>query len=272
VTGQRKWSKDIAAEAGAKVPQWGFSSSPLATRGLAIVFAGGEGQKGLLAFRAESGEPAWTAAAGHDSYSSPQLASVGGEDQVLFLSDAGLTAVDVATGSPRWEFANANRAPRSLQPLAVAPDQFLISLGMEVETARIEVSRSAAGFSAAQRWTSRQLKSSFNDFVLHNGSVYGFDGAIFCCMDAQTGARRWKHGRYGTGQVLLLADQPLLLVLTDTGEVVLVAASPDSHQELARFQAINGKTWNHPAIARGRLYVRNAEEMACFELMPAASR
>jgi outer membrane protein assembly factor BamB len=271
-TGQRIWSHDSAAEAGAKVPAWGFASSPLVTHGVAIVFAGGEGPKGLRAYRADTGDPAWTAAAGRDSYSSPQLATVGGEEQVLFLSDGGLTAFDAATGSPRWEFANINRAPRSLQPLAVAPDQFLISLGMELETARVEVSRNAAGFAAAQRWASRQLKPSFNDSVLYNGNVYGFDGPTFCCIDAQTGARRWKHGRYGTGQVLLLADQPLLVVLTDTGEVVLVAASPDSHQELARFQPINGKTWNHPAIAHNRLYVRNSEEMACFELTPAKSR
>ncbi|HTK76670.1 MAG TPA: PQQ-binding-like beta-propeller repeat protein [Gemmataceae bacterium] len=273
-TGQRKWSRDVAAEAGAKTPMWGFASSPLVTHRLVIVFAGGEGRKGLMAYLADSGDPAWSAAAGHDSYSSPQLATVGGEEQVLFLSERGLTAVDAATGSPRWEFANANAhgAPRSLQPLAVAPDQFLISLGMELETADVEVSRNSAGFTASQRWASRQLKPSFNDSVLCNGCVYGFDGPVFCCIDARTGERRWKHGRYGTGQVLLLADQPILLVLTDTGEVVLVAASPDGHQELGRFQAINGKTWNHPVIAHDRLYVRNAEEMACFELTPAQSR
>jgi outer membrane protein assembly factor BamB len=84
--------------------------------------------------------------------------------------------------------------------------------------------------------------------------------------DLETGQRRWKEGRYGSGQLLLLGDQPLLLVLTDTGEVVLVAANPEKRQELGRFQAIEGKTWNHPVIAHGRLYVRNADEIACYEL------
>ena len=71
--------------------------------------------------------------------------------------------------------------------------------------------------------------------------------------------------------MLLLADQPLLLVVSESGEVVLLAVNPDRHEELGRFQAVDGKTWNHPVIAHGRLYVRNAEEMACYELRPLAA-
>jgi hypothetical protein len=115
------------------------------------------------------------------------------------------------------------------------------------------------------------LKPSFNDFVIHDGAVYGFDDRIFTCLDLETGKRRWKEGRYGSGQVLLLGDQPLLLVVTDDGEVVLVAANSDEHHELARFQAVEGKTWNHPVIAHGRMYIRNAKEIACFELQLAGS-
>ncbi|MGE5192934.1 MAG: hypothetical protein ACM3U2_10555 [Deltaproteobacteria bacterium] len=113
---------------------------------------------------------------------------------------------------------------------------------------------------------SNQFKPAFGDFVVHDNCVYGFDSAIFACADISTGKRRWKQGRYGHGQVLLLADQGLLLVLAETGEVVLLAANPERHEELGRFQAIEGKTWNHPAVAYGRFYVRNAEEMACYEL------
>src|SRR5262249_51876609 len=116
------------------------------------------------------------------------------------------------------------------------------------------------------RWVSRYLKPSFNDFVVHQNSIYGFDGRILTCVDLQTGKRRWKDGRYGSGQVLLLADQPLLVVVTDEGEEVLVEANPNEHQELGRFQTVEGKTWNHPVIAHGRLYVRNAQWIACYEL------
>jgi hypothetical protein len=118
----------------------------------------------------------------------------------------------------------------------------------------------------AQRWASRQLKPCFNDFVVHDGFLYGFDGNIFCCVEMETGKCRWKEGRYDHGQVLLLADQGLLLVVSESGEVVLLSANPDRHEEHGRFQAIDGKTWNHPVLVRGRLYVRNDEWMACYEL------
>src|SRR5262249_35001108 len=96
--------------------------------------------------------------------------------------------------------------------------------------------------------------------------AYGFDGAIFCCLDLATGKRCWKGGRYGRGQVLLLADASQLLVISEAGEMLLLAANPQRHQELGRFRALAEKTWNHPVIAHGRLFVRNAEEMACYQL------
>ena len=110
------------------------------------------------------------------------------------------------------------------------------------------------------------MKPEFPDFVVHDGHIYGFDGAIFCCLDLATGKRCWKEGRYGRGVVMLLANQSLLLVISESGEAVLLAANPERHQELGRFRALEGKTWNHPVIVRGRFYVRNAEEMACYEV------
>jgi hypothetical protein len=92
---------------------------------------------------------------------------------------------------------------------------------------------------------------------------------MFTCLSLDTGKARWRGGRYGSGQVLLLADQDLLLILSEKGEAVLVVADPEKHHELGKFQAIEGKTWNHPVIARGKLFVRNGEEAACYELAPA---
>jgi outer membrane protein assembly factor BamB len=93
-----------------------------------------------------------------------------------------------------------------------------------------------------------------------------FDTGIFCCLDLATGKRTWKAGRYGRGQVVLLADQALLLVLSETGEAILLPANPERHEEVGRFRLLTGKTWNHPVLAHGRLYARNAEEMACYEV------
>ena len=116
---------------------------------------------------------------------------------------------------------------------------------------------------------SKDLKPEFPDFVVHEGKAYGFDVSIFCCLDLATGKRMWKEGRFGRGQVILLVDQSLLLVISERREMPFCSPrGVGKEEELGRFHALNGKTWNDPTIANGRLYVRNAEEMACYEIEP----
>lgn len=266
-TGQVRWTRDIAAESGAKRPMWGYSSSPLVAQGKVIVYAGGGGDKGILTYDADSGEPGWSAAAGGSSYSSPQLTELGGKPQILMLHDGGLSAFDPTTGALLWSGGkDMPGAPRALQPHALGSNSLLVGALEAMGVARIDVKPNGGQWQVEEQWNSTQLKPEFPDLVVHNGHAYGFDVSIFCCIDASTGERCWKGGRYGRGQVILLAEQALLVVLSETGQAVLLNANPQQHEELGRFQAINGKTWNHPVIAGGRLYARNAEEIACYEL------
>jgi outer membrane protein assembly factor BamB len=108
------------------------------------------------------------------------------------------------------------------------------------------------------------MKNKFNSSVLHEGFVYGLDEGILTCLNVETGERKWKGGRYGYGQLLLASGH--LIVLTDDGELVLVRATPEKHEEVAKFPALEGKCWNYPALANGRLLVRNANEMACYDI------
>jgi len=264
-TGKAKWSRNIATDSGAPLPMWGFSSSPLVTAGVVVVYAGGPNDKGLLGYHTANGEPAWNAASGPMSYSSPQLASLGGNDQVLFLSDNSLIAVDPSGGALRWKYDAPGGAWRTVQPRQIEVNGFLIG-SEDLGLTRVDVKYDEKSWTPEKSYGSKAMRPAYNDFVVSDGFVYGFDESIFCCADVLSGKRRWKAGRYGHGQVLLLADQPLLVVISETGEAVLVAANSEKHEELGRFQAIVGKTWNHPVIAHGRFFVRNDEEIACYEL------
>ena len=129
---------------------------------------------------------------------------------------------------------------------------------------RVAVAHGPGGWNVEERWTSRGLKPYFNDFVVHEGHVFGFDGSILSCIDLADGARKWKGGRYGHGQLVLLPEQDLLLVLSEDGELALVSATAEKFTEIARLPALEGKTWNHPVVVGDVLLVRNGEEMAAY--------
>ena len=267
-TGKLRWSRDIIKDSAAPLPMWGFSSTPLVSAGMIIAFAGGADGKGLLAYRADDGELAWTAATGPVSYTSPQPADIDGIPLVLFLSDAGLLALEPDTGKIAWQYeAPGHGVWRAVQP-ALLGDTVLVG-SEDLGTVLLDVSKRDGAWNVKKRYASRALKPGYNDFVIRDGFAYGFDGKIFCCIEVQTGQRRWKGGRYGHGQVLLLAEQGVLLVISETGEAALLEATPEAHRELGRFQAIEGKTWNHPAIAQGCLFIRNDEQIVCYRLQAA---
>jgi outer membrane protein assembly factor BamB len=257
------WSRNAASDTGAKTPGWGFASSPLVVNDLVIVAASGR----LAAFDAATGNQRWSAPARAGSYSSPQLMTIGGIAQVLLLTGTGVTSVAPADGKLLWEHGWPGTP--ILQPARTADGDVLITTGDMsggVGTRRIAIAHGSGGWTVEERWTSPGLKPYFNDFVVHKGHAFGFDGSILACIDLNDGTRKWKGGRYGHGQLVLLSDQDLLLVLSEEGELALVAATPDQFAELAKLPAIEGKTWNHPVLAGDVLLVRNGEEMAAFRL------
>jgi outer membrane protein assembly factor BamB len=113
-------------------------------------------------------------------------------------------------------------------------------------------------------WRNKNLKSKFASSVVWQGYIYGLDEDILVCLDAKTGERKWKDGRYGYGQLLMAGGY--LVVVCANGDLALVKADPERWIELARVSALHGKTWNYPAISGGRLLLRNGAEMACYEI------
>jgi outer membrane protein assembly factor BamB len=264
LTGAIVWKQDLKAVAGRAVPMWGFSASPLIVGSTGIVYAGGD--KGVLGFDVASGALRWSVPAGIDSYSSPQLSKVAGENLVLMLSNDELLFLQPESGKVRLNYAWKFMAYRALQPRVVEGDIVLLPSAMNVGTRAIQISQNKDELEAKELWTSRNLKPDFTDFVTYQGYVYGVDGGIFTCVDLKNGERKWKGGRYGKGQVLLLENSGLLLISTEQGDVTLLRADPSAHEEVASFKAISGKTWNHPVVVGDRLFIRNSQEAACFQL------
>jgi len=262
------WSRNAGSDTDTEVPMWGFSSSPLVVDDVVIVAASGA----LVAYDVATGEPRWFGPVGGEGYSSPHLLTIDGVEQVLLLSGDGAASVAPADGTLLWEHPWPG-AP-IVQPALTADGDILISTNGAsgaIGTRRLAVANGAGGWSVKERWTSNRLKPYFNNFVVHEGHAYGFDGRILACMELEDGQRKWKGGRYGNGQLVLLSDQDLLLVLSEEGELALVGAAPKEFTELARFPAIEGKTWNHPVLAGDILLVRNGQEMAAFRLSLAGS-
>jgi outer membrane protein assembly factor BamB len=261
------WSRNVASDTGTKVPMWGFASSPLVVDGVVVVAAAGK----LAAYDLSTGDPRWTGPAHSMSYSSPHRATIDGVVQVLLESGDGATSVAPADGALLWE----HKWPgfTIVQPALVADRDVLISTSGAtggIGIRRLGVARGPGGWTVKERWTSDGLSPYFNDFVVHQGHAFGFDGSTLACIDLKDGARKWEGGRYGNGQLVLLPDQGLLLVVSEQGELALVRAAPDKFTEVARFPALTGKTWNHPVVVGDVLLVRNGQEMAAFRLSPAS--
>jgi outer membrane protein assembly factor BamB len=259
------WSRNAASDTQTKVPGWGFSSSPLVVGDVVVVATAGT----LAAYDLATGEPRWFGPKGGGSYSSPHQVTIDGVTQIVMMCAPGAMSVAPSDGKLLWQHPLPSNA-RIVQPAQIADGDLLVSDGEGSDMHRISVAHGANGWTVAERWTSEGLKPYFNDFVVHKGHAYGFDGNTLACINVEDGARKWEGGSYGSGQLVLLPDQDVLLVVSEQGNLALVRAAPDRFTELAQFPAIKGKTWNHPVLAGNVLLVRNGEEMVAFRLSLAS--
>jgi outer membrane protein assembly factor BamB len=267
-TGHTIWKRNLTADASTGVPGYGFACSPLLVDDRVIEFTcGGEG-KSAVAYDRASGEIAWLAGHKASAYSSPHFAVIGAVPQVLMVCGFGVQSFVPQTGVSLWEYPwKVKQYERCTQPLVVGNDSIMVAATGATGSGLLRIQKQEKTWSVKEEWTTKTFRSYFNDCVFHEGYAYGFDGDRLACLDLRTGERRWTGKRYD-GQVLLIADMAVLLVLSEAGEVVLVQATPERFSEIAQFSALSGKTWNAPVVAHGKLFVRNAEEAACFELPP----
>ncbi len=264
-TGTVAWGRNILTDNGASNLQWAMAASPLIVDDKVIVLPGGSNGKSIVAYNKMSGAPIWKSQSDPQAYVSPMLMTLAGRRQIVVVSSSRILGLVPEDGSLLWSYSwDTDMGINVSQPIAVDKNRFFISAGYGKGAALVEVSGSGNSLSAKTLWENVNMKNKFNSSVLHEGHVYGLDEGILTCLDVNTGVRKWKGGRYGYGQVILASGH--LIITSDKGELILVKASPDQFTEVARFPALDGQTWNYPAIANGKLLVRNATQMAAYDI------
>ena len=264
-TGAVIWRVNILDDNGAENLQWGMSASPLIVDDTVVVLPGGPNGKSVVAYDRRTGKRAWSALSDRQAYVAPMLVTLAGVRQLIVVTASRMIGLSPTHGELLWEYPwTTSYDINAAQPLVVSPTRLFISSGYGQGAAVIELSDAGGALTAREVWKNVRMKNRFASSVLHDGFIYGFDENILACVDAATGALKWKGGRYGYGELILASGQ--LIVLSEDGELALVRAAPAAHDELARVPALEGKTWNHPAMDRGILLIRNSQEMAAFDL------
>ncbi|MCH8293976.1 PQQ-like beta-propeller repeat protein [Candidatus Poribacteria bacterium] len=263
-TGKGIWSVNIIHDNNAKMPPWGMSGSPLVLGDRVVVSAGGPEGKSLVAYHKDTGERVWSGGNARSGYSSPQITTVAGVRQILIFNYGNVAAHEPLTGQILWQHPWA-KVECVAQPVPLPGDRVFVSSGYGIGGKLFQIQRDEKeALQVSLVWETPRLKAKFTNVVYRDGYIYGLDDGVLVCLDITNGQRKWKRGRYGHGQVILVDD--LLLVQAESGDVILVEVNPHEHKELARFPALEGKTWNSPALAGPYLLVRNDREAACYEL------
>lgn len=267
-TGKPVWpARNILKDADAENLQWAMSGSPLVYDGMIIVSPGGLQGKSLAAYDLLSGQPKWFGGDSRAAYCSPTLMELERVPQIVIVNQENVTGHDAATGQVLWQHAWPGAQPKVSQPVQVADNRVFCSTGYGIGCMLLEVKPDGAGkFTVTDLYGGRNpnMKTKFTNVAIKDGYVYGLDDGTLECLELESGRKKWKEGRFGHGQVLLVGDE--LLVLAEDGQMVMLEASPEEYRELGRFQALDGKTWNNPALAGPYLLMRNDQEAACYEL------
>ena len=265
-SGKTIWGTNIVTQNKASLPDYGLAASPLVIGDKIILQPDAYHGFSVVAYDKNDGHILWHALDLPMGYATPMPFRVGNEDQVIVCARPFIVGLRLSDGAERWRYnwhVNNNERP-IVQPLLIDSNAFFLSAAYMTGCAKVEVTANNGEFITKEVFRNKSLKSKFSSPVLYQGYIYGLDEEILACVDAKTGERKWKDGRYGYGQIMLASGH--LIVQCANGDLALIKAIPDQLTEVARFPAIAGKSWNEPAISGGRLLLRNSAQMACFDI------
>ena len=266
--GAERWAIDMMETFGAEQPRFGFSPSPLVLDGKLYVETGGADGKAVIAVDAGSGEVLWQAGDSPAAFSSPIHVTLADTPQLVVLNSDDVQGLGM-DGSVLWEipFAPGNGVKPAM-PIFLPPDKIFVSASYDIGAMLVQVAKTADGWQASEVWGNRVMRNHFNTSVLIDGHLYGFDNSALKCIDAATGEQRWAK-RGGLGKGSLVAADGHLVVLSETGKLLIVEATPEEYREKASAPVLSGRCWTSPTLAHGTLYLRNREEIVALDLANA---
>jgi outer membrane protein assembly factor BamB len=266
-SGKSLWNVDAMRRFEVDKGFFGAAGSPLVEGGKVIANVGGR-KAGIVAFDAKTGNVMWTATTDGASYSSGTAATMFGRRFAVFLTRAGLVGLDPANGQVRFERPWRARQAASVNaatPLVVGNSIFVSAeYGPGAGVLQFD------GTKLVDVWLSDEVLSNhYATSVLHEGRLYGFHGRqefgpLFRAVDLQSGKVLWSTERFGAGSVTLAGNR--LVIVKESGELVIAAASPKSFQQIAAAQVLPATVRAYPALADGILYVRNGDTLVALDL------
>jgi outer membrane protein assembly factor BamB len=274
--GQLRWKKNLRTEFQGRPGRWAYAESPLIDGNVLVCTPGGA-KATLVALDKKDGSVIWKSAVpGGDeaAYASPVVARVDGAREYIQFLARGVVGVDARTGRFLWRYARtAERSPANI-PTPVFHDSLVFSSTGLGGGGAARLTPDKEGVSAAEVYFSRQLANPIGGVVRVGDYLYGTNTRSLFCVEFATGKSRWENRSVGQGSICY-ADGRLYVRGESTGDVALVAASPDSYQEKGRLHQPDRsreKAWPYPVVANGRLYLRDQNVLLCYDVKAPAPK
>jgi len=239
-----------------------------------IAQVGGLHGASLVCFNKATGEVVWRSQDDTAGNAAPVMAAFGGVRQVISFTALGLIGLDAGNGTLFWRVPLKTRLGRHVTTPVVVDDLVIVG-SYQVGLVAVKVIREGATFRAEPAWTNKEVASNFASPVAAGEYVYGVGPRKnVYCVEARTGKLAWSQtglirgaGDGGFASFIVMGKR--ILMLSDSGELVLFATNPAQFEAAGRTQ-VCGLTWCTPAYADGRLYVRDAKALVCLDLSPSA--
>jgi outer membrane protein assembly factor BamB len=271
-SGKVVWKKNLRSDFGGKTGNWAYAESPLVD-GEKLICTPGGAEATVVALDKKSGETIWKCAipeADEAAYASPIVVAAGGVRQYVTFLQKGIIGIEAKSGKLLWRYNKTAKGSPANIPTPVSRNEFVYSATGKGGAALVEIKAMGAAMEAAEVYFTPKLPSAIGGAIEHGGYLYGTNGQGLICADFKTGDIKWQDR--GIGAAALLYADGRLYLHGENGQVALVEATPEAYRESGRFTPPDqpkdrvGKAWAYPVVANGRLYIRDADCLWCYDV------